>query len=105
MTRRHLISTTATDRTCPRCHAPILTALDEGLPATIDREPIAATTEVAILLTGRRTYTKTHGGQLIHRTPERIRGGWLRGGTIHAEHKCDQPPSEQLTFDLTGGTQ
>lgn len=98
MSRGHFISTTARNTTCPTCRAHTLTAHDEGLPATVDATPIPATDEIAALLAGKRTYTKTRGGQLIHRQAGRIRGGWLKGD-IHAEHKCTPQP-EQLTFDI-----
>jgi hypothetical protein len=103
MSTRHLVSTNTRETTCRRCGAAVLTALDEGLTATVDPKPIPPNNEVAILLTGRRTYTKTNGGQLIHREAGRIRGGWLRG-TIHAEHQCRQngPQPEQLTLDMPG---
>lgn len=86
---RHLISTTAAGKPCPGCTAPILTALDEGLTATVDAEPITGP-EVQILITGRRTYTLHANNELTYRDAGRIIGGHLRG-TIHAEHRCPQP--------------
>lgn len=86
---RHLVSTAAVGKPCPGCATPILTALDEGLAAAVDAQPITAT-EIAILLTGRRTYTLHANNGLTYRDAGRIAGGHLHG-TIHAEHRCPQP--------------
>ncbi len=101
MNAKHLVSTTATPRTCT-CGAPILTAHDEGLPARVDATPIPIGDEIATLLTGRRTYTHTWIGQLIHRTPGRIASRRLDHHPIHAEHRCPpkQPQDEQLTLGI-----
>src|SRR5690606_42066306 len=54
----HFISTTATETTCPRCRARLLTAFDEGLRVTVDAEPLAKPAdEIAALLAGKWTYT------------------------------------------------
>ncbi len=88
---RHLINTPAKARTCPGCSSAILTAHEEGFPIRVDAEPITAgPAEVAVLLTGRMTFTQSSNGELIHRTAERIQRNFLRG-TIHAEHVCPQP--------------
>lgn len=98
----HLISTTATETTCPRCHTPLLVALDDGLPARVDAQPLPdRAAEIAALLDNRWTYTRTHYGQLIHRDATRIAARTLQG-TIHAEHKCEGP--EQLMIDDLIGT-
>jgi hypothetical protein len=97
---KHLISTTATDTHCPRCHAPVITALDSGLTARVDRVPLPdAQAEIAVLLDNRRTYTLTRYHHLIHRDPGHIANGTLNG-TTHAEHKCAH--NEQLQLDLNG---
>ena len=96
----HFISTTATETTCPRCHARLLTAFDEGLRVTVDAEPLAKPAdEIAALLAGKWTYTLTRNRHLVHRTPERIAAGTL-AGSIHAAHKCKTPT--QLTIDMIG---
>lgn len=89
---KHFISTTAEPATCPRCDTAILVALDEGLDARADPAPLDQAAEVDALLTGRRTYTRTPGGQLVERTADRISGGSLRG-TVHAEHRCTPNPT------------
>jgi len=99
----HFISTTATETTCPRCRARLLTAFDEGLRATVDAEPLAKPAdEIAALLAGKWTYTLTRNRHLVHRTPERIAAGTL-AGSIHAAHKCKT--LTQLTIDMIGQKQ
>jgi hypothetical protein len=96
----HLASTVATETRCPRCHAPLLAALDEGLHAQVDIKPLAdPQAEIAALMQGRWTYTHTHWGHLVHRDATRIAGNTLRG-PIHAEHRCQR--NEQLTLDTIG---
>ncbi len=87
----HLASTTAKPRTCPGCGSPTLVGLDRGLPFMVDANEITPEQEIAILLTGRWTYVRTTKGQMLHRTPERIRSKYLTG-TIHAEHQCPTKP-------------
>ncbi|MFY1658553.1 hypothetical protein [Micromonospora sp. WMMD1274] len=101
---RHLISTVATDHRCDRCHTPIITALDDGIPARVDATPLPdRQTEIDALLNGKFTYTLTLNRHLIHRDADRITANTLTG-TIHAEHKCTAPA--QLTFDdLMNGAQ
>jgi hypothetical protein len=86
---RHFISTTARTATCPGCGAPILVAIDAGLPAHVNTQPISPHDEAAVLLTGAWTYTHTKAGHLILRTATHIRAGML--GTIHAQHQCPTP--------------
>ncbi|MEU4367533.1 hypothetical protein [Micromonospora chersina] len=101
---RHLISTVATDHRCDRCHAPIIAALDDGIPARVDATPLRdRQAEIAALLDGKWTYVLTLNRHLIHRDASRITANTLTG-TIHAEHKCTGPA--QLTFDdLMNGAQ
>jgi hypothetical protein len=88
---QHLITTRARTTTCPGCAAPILTAIDAGLPAHVNPTPIPPQQEATILLTGAWTYTHTTAGHLIHRHPDHIRTGQPTG-PIHATHKCPTPP-------------
>jgi hypothetical protein len=88
---QHLITTRARNTTCPGCAAPILTAIDAGLPAHVDATPIDPANEIGILLTGAWTYTHTTAGHLIHRHPDHIRTGQPTG-PIHQQHKCPTPP-------------
>ncbi|MEU5549224.1 hypothetical protein ABZ738_05595 [Micromonospora sp. NPDC047793] len=100
---RHLISTTATPGTCPRCRRPVITALDDGIPARVDATPLPdRQAEIAALLEGRWTYTHTTNRHLIHRDAARITANTLTG-TIHAEHKCTG--AIQLTLDDLIGNQ
>jgi len=69
---QHFVSTPAAETTCPRCRAQLLTALDEGLRATVDADPLDPAAEIAALLAGKWTYTLTSNRHLVHRTPERI---------------------------------
>lgn len=90
------LSTPAKPATCPRCGAAILTAHDEGLPASVDATPLADhAAEIAALLAGMRTYTQARNKQLIERTPQRLSTNNIPG-TIHAEHKCVGPQQETL---------
>lgn len=90
-------STHTTETRCPRCRAALLTAIDEGMPATVNAEPLAdRAAEVAALLDGRRTYVHTERRLLVYRNATRIRGNTIPG-TIHAEHKCTGP--QQLLLD------
>ncbi|MFI6160370.1 hypothetical protein ACIA59_10520 [Micromonospora haikouensis] len=101
--RRHLISTVATETRCHRCHAPILTALDDGVPARVDATPLPdRTAEINALLDGRWTYTHTANRHLVIRDEHRIASTTITG-TIHAEHKCTGPT--QLTLDDLIGNQ
>jgi hypothetical protein len=83
----HLITTRSTQDPCPRCGAPVYTGWAEGLHATVDTEPLDPANEVAALITGRWTYTRTPGGELVHRDAGRITGGSVPG-TVHAQHRC-----------------
>lgn len=98
---QHFISTTTAETRCPRCHKPLLSALDGGIPARVDATPLAdRAAEIAALLDGRWTYTHTTNRHLIIRDADLIAAGTLRG-TIHAEHKC--AGAIQLTLeDLIG---
>ena len=99
----HLISKPASETTCPRCRRQTLSGIDEGIPARVDRAPLATpAAEVNALLHGRRTFTLTRNRFLIHRDASRITGGQLRG-TTHAEHKCTG--QVQLTIDQMIGQQ
>lgn len=84
---QHLASTTAEPTHCRHCGAPILTALDTGFTARVDAHPILPSVELVVLLSGRRTYTHTHGRQLVQRTAARITANYPRG-PLHAEHVC-----------------
>jgi hypothetical protein len=92
----HLISTPATAQTCPRCGAPILTALDEGIPARVDQDPVDNAGEISAILDGRWTFVLTQFRHLVHRDAHRITAGKPRG-TIHAEHHCTR--NIQTTID------
>lgn len=82
----HFVSTPTSHTTCPRCDAPLLVAIDEGLAARVDATPINRHQEIAALVAGKWTYTHA-GHQLIHRDPARIRSN-QPPGTIHAQHLC-----------------
>jgi hypothetical protein len=86
---QHFISTTARPTTCPGCGASILAAIDAGLPAHVNTQPLPPAHEPAVLLTGAWTYTHTKAGHLIHRTATHIRAD--TAGTIHAQHQCPTP--------------
>lgn len=112
--RRHLeatgrantdgISRAVRARTCPRCAATILAALDDdvaALPTRVDPGPIDAAGELAAILTGRATYRihwRTTRHELDHRDRWQIRGeppatADRRGQPIEvlAEHRCGLP--------------
>jgi hypothetical protein len=91
----YLQSTPAKPTACSRCDAALLAALDEGVRARVDAEPIDPADEVNVLLDGRRTYTLTPGGWLYQREVDHIRSDKNRG-QIHAEHKCTK--NEETLF-------
>lgn len=98
----HLVSTPATDTTCPRCRTPLLVALDEGLTARVDATPLPnRQAEITALLDSRWTYTHTRSNHLIHRDAPRIAAGTLHG-PIHAEHRCGNRPQQLTIEDLIG---
>lgn len=101
----HLISKPTTETTCPRCRTATLSGIDEGIPARVDRAPLATqAAEIAALVDNRRTFTHTANRFLIYRDASRIAGGQLNGrGTVHAEHKCTG--QVQLTIDEMIGHQ
>lgn len=96
----HLVSTPAKDTQCPRCQAPLLEALDEGLRARVDTQPLDPGDEIGVLMAGLWTYTLTANGHLVHRDAGRIESGSPRG-TIHAQHRCRGFIQETI-FDLKG---
>jgi hypothetical protein len=93
----HFVSTAATEKPCPRCRTAVLIALDEGVPARADAQPLAdRQAEIAAILNGLWTYTLIGNRELVHRDASRIQDRTLRG-TVHAEHKC--AGRIQLTID------
>jgi hypothetical protein len=98
----HLVSTATTETRCPRCHTATLTALDEGLTARVDLAPLPTReAEIAALLQGHWTYIHTANRHLVYRDAGRITANSLRG-TIHAEHKCGNRPTQLTIDDLIG---
>lgn len=94
----HFASTTTKPGRCRRCRAPILTALDEGLPATVDATPLPnQAAEITALINNLWTYVHTRSGYLIHRDARRIAHNSI-AGTIHAQHTCVSPT--QLVIDI-----
>lgn len=78
-------------RTCPRCHAPILTGLDAdrcALAVTVDPQPTDVLGEALALVAGRDTYDLA-GLQLIHRDQWRVAG--RRRHPVLADHLCNAP--------------
>lgn len=93
-THEHHVSTTASESTCHHCGAATLDAYDEGLHVKVDGAPIgfagspaSVAAELAALVAGAQTYVRTRGGDLVHRTAERISLG-RPSGTIHRQHQC-----------------
>lgn len=100
---QYLHSTVAKDTRCDRCQAPLLAALDEGIPARVNAKPLLdRQAEITALLNGQWTYVLTSNRHLILRDASRIAANTLRG-TIHAEHKCTG--AEQLTIEGLIGAQ
>lgn len=98
----HLISTRSSGHPCHRCGSPVFTAWAEGLHVTADADPLDRPGEVAALLAGRWTYSRTPGGELVHRDAGRITGGSVPG-QIHAEHRCSRrtPPQQLDLMELS----
>jgi hypothetical protein len=82
--------------TCPRCHAPVLTARAgriAALDVVADPEPINLTEEILALLQGRLTWhliTEWNRQRITWRHPTDIRAGPARHPVI-ADHTC--PPN------------
>jgi hypothetical protein len=82
-------NTVAKIRPCSRCGRLVLDALDEGMRAVADREPLRS--ELPALAANLRTYSYTPGGMLVERTPERILSTRILG-SLHAQHVCQHNP-------------
>jgi hypothetical protein len=70
-----------------KCGDPVLKALDEGVWAVVDPWPAERLTEALAIITGRWTYTLTHGH--LYR-----REGYAHGSLVLIQHRCGDP----LTF-------
>src|SRR5690625_3375356 len=110
---QHLLDTGATDahgitrharpRHCKRCSAPVIAGLDADAAAgtaIADLTPLSAQTELAALLSARRTYTlwvdKT-GILLEHRNQFDTANGIPKDKHIIPEHRCHRILGEHLT--------
>lgn len=99
MGSRHLVSTTASQTTCDRCGASLLTGWAEGILARVEAVALDRAGEIAALIQGRITYDLVYG-ELVDRDARRIRG--QRRGSVYAEHRCEREkviPPKQLTID------
>lgn len=82
----HLITTTATVRTCPRCARPILAGIAEGLSARVDLTPVTDT-----FRDDRATYSLIAGQ--LHERDDFARAAGLPRWPVLAAHAC---PKETL---------
>lgn len=85
---------TATLRTCPHCHTPVLSGLDAdncAFSVRADPTPINEIGEALALLTGRRTFDlvgNASGKRLYVREEHNIKSG--RRYLVFPEHRCGQ---------------
>lgn len=85
--------------TCPRCHAPTLTALDGASPSpllVVDPTPLSPVGEALALLAGRYTVGLWQAGthyQLVMRDSYAITGApaGTAGHDVLAQHVCNAP--------------
>jgi hypothetical protein len=97
-------TTAVSEAACRHCGRPLLYAWDEGLLIRADAEELADAVAAGLRAAGLPVYVRTHGGNLIHETPERA--GTLRlARSRHVEHRCSRRSrpgvvAEQLAFDL-----
>jgi hypothetical protein len=97
MSSPYLVTTRAQPAACPRCEAPTLVGLAEGITARVDAAPLPdRQAEIAALLAGLHTYTRLSNSELIYRDASRIRDPRLNRRDIHAQHKCTRPEQGEL---------
>jgi hypothetical protein len=82
--------------TCPHCHAPTLTGLEDGTgphTATVNTQALTPTGELQALANGQHTYAHQPPYELQKRDAWRIShlNPQPTGYTIHATHICNGP--------------
>ena len=88
----HLVSTTAKEDSCHKCHAPTWTAWVTGILTTVDVEPLDLMGELRARLASRATYQiRKHdqGFKLVRRDQFNITPEDHNHKTILALHECD----------------
>lgn len=88
-------TTLASEAPCWHCRRPLIYAWDEGLLVRADRAPLDAVVATLLRDSGRRVYVLTHGGNLVHESPERV-GALRLARTRHAEHVCSRAPATSV---------
>jgi hypothetical protein len=84
-------TTLISEAPCLHCRTPLLYAWDEGLLVRADAREIDLPTANTLRFRGRHVYVRTHGGNLIHETLQRV--GTLRLlRSRHVEHDCPRKP-------------
>lgn len=83
MGARHLVSTRANVRLCPRCQEITICGVADGFFARVDPHPVDLTIEAVAIIMGRQPYV-LHQGALIPR------GGHRLSGPVLVEHRCHQ---------------
>lgn len=91
----------ASEATCPRCHAPVLTARAgrvAALDVIADAEPIDTTEEILALLDGRLTWHLVIGAlgtrRITWRSPTHIRAGPAKHPVLR-DHRCPPHPVQE----------
>lgn len=91
----------ATETTCPRCHAPVLTARAgrvAALDVVADPEPIGPAAEILALLEGRLTWHLIVGAlgtqRITWRGTTHIRAGPARHAVLQ-DHTCPPHPVQE----------
>lgn len=87
----HLITRPARAYTCPSCGQPVLVATTTGITFAADPAALSITAEIAVLLSGRRTYDLIVSGLprrmwLEWRDVARVKSG--RRYAVVADHPC-----------------
>jgi hypothetical protein len=87
MTARHLESTTATNRRCPRCKAKVVAGYSEGVFVQCDPGQLDQAAELAVLLADRVTYEVLPPRELVMRGALHLARPQRRYPVL-AEHDC-----------------
>jgi hypothetical protein len=89
----HLISTSPSLIKCRKCGQPVMACTVSGMDRHIDPAALTQAGELAVLLSGRATFS-LRGDTVFSRTPEKIRSGDRRYPVL-PEHRCGATIPEQ----------
>lgn len=82
----HLVSSTAANRKCPRCGAPVIAGYSEGVWVECDPDPVdGQLAELTAIGAGRATFDLMAHRELVMRGPDRL---GRRESPVLAQHAC-----------------